>query len=120
MPKLFCGGLSFDTTDNTLRDRFSEFGDVLSAIVILDRESGRSKGFGFVEFAETKDAEKAMDGMRDQELDGRTIRVDMANERPPRREGGRGCFTCGEEGHRAADCRSGGSRDRGDRDGTHR
>jgi RNA recognition motif-containing protein len=66
MPKLFIGGLSWGTTDETLRERFTEFGEVLSATVIMDRESGRSRGFGFVEYAEMKDAEAAVEGMRDQ------------------------------------------------------
>lgn len=88
MPKVFVGGLAWATNDDSLRARFEEFGEILSATVISDRETGRSRGFGFVEFADLKDAEAAVSGMRDQELDGRSIRVDLANDRPPRREYG--------------------------------
>ncbi|KAI8924580.1 hypothetical protein BC831DRAFT_454235 [Entophlyctis helioformis] len=96
--KVFCGGLSWSTTDDSLRARFEEYGRVISASVILDRETGRSKGFGFVEFEEPKDAESAVEGMKDQDLDGRTIRVDLASG--TRREGGGGGFRGGRGGGR--------------------
>lgn len=71
--KLYVGGLAWATTDESLRDRFKEFGDVVSAVVITDRESGRSRGFGceilsdylVVEYADLKDAESARDGLNE-------------------------------------------------------
>jgi cold-inducible RNA-binding protein len=103
MTKVFVGALAWATTDDSLRSRFEEFGEVVSANVIRDRETGRSKGFGFVEFAESKDAEAACEGLRDQELDGRNIRVEIASDRPPRRdreEGGGGGSWGGERRER--------------------
>ncbi|MCP4501671.1 MAG: RNA-binding protein [Deltaproteobacteria bacterium] len=90
MQKLFVGGLSWGTTDDTLREGFERFGEVTDAKVILDRETGRSRGFGFVSFAEGDAASTAISEMDGQELDGRVIRVNEANERPPRRGGGGG------------------------------
>jgi len=83
--KLYVGNLSFDTTDQILQDTFSAYGEVTSAIVIMDRESGRSKGFGFVEFAQDADAKKAMEEMNGKEVDGRSLKVDEAKE-PRERE----------------------------------
>lgn len=79
--KLFVGGLSWGTTDDGLRSAFEEFGEVTDAKVITERETGRSRGFGFVTFGAAEDAEAALSGMNGVELDGRTIRVDLANER---------------------------------------
>ncbi len=79
--KLFVGGLSWDTTDDSLKGAFESFGDITEAKVILDRNSGRSRGFGFVTFGTEENARTAMDAMKDTELDGRTIRVDFANDR---------------------------------------
>jgi len=83
--KLYVGNLSFDTTDQILQDTFSAYGEVTSAIVIMDRESGSSKGFGFVEFAQDADAKKAMEEMNGKEVDGRSLKVDEAKE-PRKRE----------------------------------
>ncbi|WCJ33150.1 glycine-rich RNA-binding protein 4 [Euphorbia peplus] len=80
--RLFVGGLSYSTDDQSLKDAFSSFGDVTSARVIIDRESGRSRGFGFVDFETTDIANSAMSAMDGQELEGRNIRVSLANERP--------------------------------------
>ena len=79
--KLFVGGLSFNTTDQGLQQAFGTFGTVVDAKVITDRDSGRSRGFGFVSFSEEGDAERALQQMNGAELDSRTIRVDHANER---------------------------------------
>lgn len=79
--KLFVGGLSWDTTDQSLNDAFAEFGTVTEAKVIHDRDTGRSRGFGFVTFDNAESARAAVDSMNDTELDGRNIRVDIANER---------------------------------------
>jgi RNA recognition motif-containing protein len=84
MYKLFVGGLPFATTDDELRDLFASHGTVASANVVRDRESGRSKGFGFVEFEnddEGKAAEKALNGS---ELGGRTISVAEARPKEDR------------------------------------
>ena len=90
--KLFVGGLAWATDDNSLRNAFEEYGEVTEAKVILDRETGRSRGFGFVTFADSSSATSAVEGMNNQELDGRTIRVDVAQERSrgPRGGGGGG------------------------------
>jgi cold-inducible RNA-binding protein len=86
--KLFVGSLSWNTTDEGLRRAFEKFGEVLEAKVIKDRDTDRSRGFGFVSFANPKDAMDAMQGMDGQELDGRTIKVNEAQERE--RSGGGG------------------------------
>lgn len=79
--KLFVGGLSWDTDTEGLRAAFAEYGNVSDAVVVQDRETGRSRGFGFVTFDNDDDAKKAMDAMNGAELDGRTIRCDQAIER---------------------------------------
>lgn len=85
--KLYIGGLSYDTSEGTLREKFSEAGTVESATVITDRMSGRSKGFGFVEMSSDAEAEKAIEMFNGKELDGRTITV---NEARPKEAGSRG------------------------------
>ena len=82
--KLFIGGLSWGTSDETLRQGFEQFGEVQEAVVVKDRETGRSRGFGFVTFTQDADADAAVQGMNGQEFDGRNIQVDEARERPPR------------------------------------
>jgi RNA recognition motif-containing protein len=88
--KLFVGSLSWNTTDEGLRRAFEKFGEVLEAKVIKDRETDRSRGFGFVSFANPKDAMDAMQAMDGQELDGRTIKVNEAQERERTGGGGGG------------------------------
>jgi len=85
--KLFVGGLAWATTDQTLHDSFKEFGDIASAIVITDRSTGRSKGFGFVTFVDTSNAQKAVDGMKGKDIDGRAISVDFASNQEERGAG---------------------------------
>eukprot|EP00268_Persea_americana_P068304 TRINITY_DN94_c0_g1_i2.p1 TRINITY_DN94_c0_g1~~TRINITY_DN94_c0_g1_i2.p1 ORF type:complete len:158 (+),score=36.49 TRINITY_DN94_c0_g1_i2:262-735(+) len=80
--KLFIGGLSYGTDDQSLREAFSSFGDVTEARVINDRDTGKSRGFGFVNFATDESASSALSSMDGQELNGRSIRVSYANERP--------------------------------------
>ena len=75
--KLFVGSLSWNTDDHGLRAAFEVFGDVTDAKVITDRDSGRSRGFGFVTFADSKAAQRAMEEMNGAELDGRTLNVDV-------------------------------------------
>ena len=87
---LFVGSLAYATTDDTLKAFFESIGEVTSARVITDRDSGRSKGFGFVEFASEDDNQKAVDQLNGKELDGRTISVSLARpkEDRPRRDFG--------------------------------
>lgn len=86
--KLFIGGLSYGTDDQSLKDAFSSFGDVVEARVITDRDTGRSRGFGFVNFTSDESASSALSAMDGQELNGRNIRVSYANERTPGPRGG--------------------------------
>lgn len=90
--KLYVGGLPYSTTDAELREAFSQAGAVSSATIIMDRMSGRSKGFGFVEFANDDDAMKAIDMMNGKEFGGRTLTVNEARPMEPRapRSGGGG------------------------------
>lgn len=85
--KVFVGGLSWDTQDAQLSQAFAAIGPVREAKVITDRETGRSRGFGFVTFDNADDARTAIEKMDGTMLDGRTIRVDQANDRAPRRGG---------------------------------
>lgn len=89
---LFIGSLAYATTDETLAAHFAQIGPVASARVITDRDSGRSKGFGFVEFENESDNQKAVDQLDGKELDGRTISVGLARpkEDRPRRDNDRG------------------------------
>lgn len=90
MKKLFVGSLSFSTTDKELENAFNRFGTVTEAKVINDRDTGRSRGFGFVTFEEDAAAQAAIDEMNGKTLDGRTITVNEAQEkkRDDRRGGG--------------------------------
>jgi RNA recognition motif-containing protein len=98
MKKLFIGGLSFNTMDDGLREAFERFGEVTEAKVITDRETGRSRGFGFVTFTEASAADAAIAEMNDKDLDGRTIRVNEAEEKQRGGGGGRGGFGGGRGG----------------------
>jgi RNA recognition motif-containing protein len=86
--KLFVGSLSWDTNDEGLRNAFSAHGEVSEAVVISDRDTGRSRGFGFVTFEDDEAADKAVAALNGTELDGRTIRVDVAQAK--QRSGGGG------------------------------
>lgn len=88
--KLFVGGLSWSTTDETLREAFERFGAVSDAKVITDRETGRSRGFGFVTFADAASASAAMSEMDGANLHGRVIKVNEAEDKGPRTGGGGG------------------------------
>ncbi|KAH7328946.1 hypothetical protein B0I35DRAFT_448369 [Stachybotrys elegans] len=79
MSKLFIGGLAWHTQDETLRQKFVEFGAVEEAVVVKDRDTGRSRGFGFVRYSHEGDAQKAIAAMNNVEFDGRLIRVDRAS-----------------------------------------
>ena len=82
--RLFVGSLSWNTTDDQLKDFFSSAGTVSSANVIVDRETNRSKGFGFVEMSDEKEAQEAIASLNGKELDGRTIIVSEAKPREQR------------------------------------
>jgi len=83
--KLYVGGLSYSTTQGSLSDAFSQAGVVLSAIVITDKMTGRSKGFGFVEMSTEEEAQTAINMFNGKELDGRTITVNEARPQETRR-----------------------------------
>jgi RNA recognition motif-containing protein len=85
---LFIGSLAYATTDDSLKAFFETIGPVVSARVITDRDSGRSKGFGFVEFEKDEDNQKAVDQLNGKELDGRTINVSLARPKEDRPQGG--------------------------------
>lgn len=114
--KLFVGGLSWDTTDDSLRAFFAQAGTVTSARVITDKYTGKSRGFGFVEMATDEEAKKAVDELNGKELDARTIVVNEARPQAPREDFGGGAggrsFNRGG-GH--DDRRGGGRNDRGGR-----
>ena len=103
---IFVGGLSWGTDDDSLRKAFEAFGTVNSAQVIMDRETGRSRGFGFVEMSDNAEAERAIEQMNGADLDGRQIRVNEAQPRGSGGGGGRGGRGGGRGGY-------GGGGDRG-------
>jgi hypothetical protein len=86
--KLFVGNLPFSATDETLRELFSQSGTVESAQVIMDKFSGRSKGFGFVEMSTDEEAQQAVAKFNSHELDGRALTVNEARPMAPREGGG--------------------------------
>jgi RNA recognition motif-containing protein len=88
--KLFVGGLSWGTDDNSLQAAFSHYGNVTEAKVIMERDTGRSRGFGFVTFQDAQEASAAISGLDGAELDGRAIRVNVAGDKPRGNRGGRG------------------------------
>lgn len=87
MKKLYIGNLSYDTREDDLRAACEEFGPVMSCTILTDRDTGRSRGFGFVEIADDDQAVKTIEGLDGANLDGRPLRV---NEARPRGEGGGG------------------------------
>jgi len=105
---IFVGNLPYGATDSDLRKAFEAYGQVSSASVIVDKFTGKSRGFGFIEMPNAEEARAAISGLNDQDLHGRPMRVNEAQpreDRPPRREGGGGGWGGG----------GGGGRDRGDR-----
>ena len=90
--KLYVGGLSYNTTEATLKDTFAAVGAVETAVIIMDKMTGRSKGFGFVEMATEEEAKAAIEKINGTELDGRTLTVNEAKPMEPRapRTGGFG------------------------------
>jgi cold-inducible RNA-binding protein len=98
--RLFVGNLSFDTNELELRDLFSQLGPVAEVKVVTDRETGRPRGFAFVEMTSPEDAQKAIAELDGRELGGRTIKVNQAEARPARSGGGGGGGGGGRGGRR--------------------
>jgi RNA recognition motif-containing protein len=90
--KLYVGGLAYNVTDKELEEVFAEQGKVLSATVIKDRDSGQSKGFGFVEMDDLKEAQNAIKELNGKEISGRAIMVNQARPQEDRRPSGGGSF----------------------------
>ncbi len=125
--KLFVGGLSWDTTEDTLRAHFSKVGPVASAQVITDKFTGKSRGFGFVEMTNPDDSQKAIETLNGTQLDGRSIVVNEARPMAPRENrggfggGGGGGYRGGRGGGGGGKGGYGGRRDdRGGHGGGHR
>lgn len=104
--KIFVGNLSWDTTDDSLNQFFSSIGTVTSAKVMTDKFTGRSRGFGFVEMASDEDADKAINELNGQSLDGRNVAVNEARPREERNDRPRSFDRGGNRNH------NGGNRDR--------
>jgi len=96
--KLYVGNLSYNVTSSSLEEMFSQYGTVRSAEVIQDRDTGRSKGFGFVEMADDNAAREAIAGLNAKEYDGRPLTVNEAKPREPRSGGGGGGYGGGRGG----------------------
>ncbi len=91
--KLYVGGLPYSTQEDALKELFAQAGNVVSAVIIMDKMSGRSKGFGFVEMSTNEEAQAAIAQFNDQEFEGRKLTVNEARPmeaRPPRQSGGGG------------------------------
>jgi len=82
--KLYVGNLSYDTTEDKLKELFGQHGQVQDVVIIKDKLSGRSKGFGFVELSDSSEAQKAIDALNGTELDGRELRVNVARPKTER------------------------------------
>lgn len=87
---IYVGNLSYQTTEDELRDLFAEFGDVVSAKLIVDKFTAQSKGFGFVEMSNNSEAQKAMDDVNGRDINGRSVTVNQARPRQERSRGGGG------------------------------
>ncbi len=112
--KLYVGNLGYETTEATVRTAFEPHGEVTSVNLITDRDSGRPKGFGFVEMGSAEEAQKAKDALDGTQLDGRSIKVDVAKEQAPRapRSGGFGGGGYGGGGSRGGGFGGGGGGNR--------
>jgi len=88
--KLFVGNLSFNTTENDLNDAFAAFGTVTETNLMMDRETGRPRGFGFITMSSADEAQKAIAAMNGKEIDGRALTVNVAKPREERTGGGGG------------------------------
>ncbi len=108
--KLYVGNLSFNTSESQLRDLFAQHGDVTSASLVMDRETGRPRGFGFVEFSNADAAKAAIAALNGKEVDGRSLTVNEAKPREAGGGGGRGGFGGGGGGGGRGGFGGGGSR----------
>ena len=90
--KLYVGNLPWSLNNDSLRELFTQYGEITEAVIIMDKYSGRSKGFGFVTFANEADAQRAIDEMANKELEGRKIIVNVARPKEQRPGGDRGGF----------------------------
>lgn len=95
---IYVGNLPFSTTDTDLEDLFSQFGQISRAAIITDRETGRSRGFGFVEMENDEEGRKAIEEMNEKDFDGRQLTVNEARPRAPRTGGGGGGYGGGGGG----------------------
>ncbi len=105
MKNIFVGNLSFQTTEDELRTAFERYGEVLSVKTITDRETGRARGFAFIEMANAEEADRAIAELNGGSLDGRTLTVNEAKQRPERdfsgrNRGGGGGFRQNDDQHR--------------------
>ena len=108
--KLYVGGLPYSTTDADLRDAFAEAGAVDSATIIIDKMSGRSKGFGFVEMSSDEEAQRAIEMWNGKDFGGRTLTVNEARPMEERPRGGGGNFRGGNDRGGYRNDRGGGGR----------
>jgi RNA recognition motif-containing protein len=115
--RIYVGNMSFSTTEETLREAFEQHGAVDNVTIVTDRDTGRPRGFGFVEMGNNEEAQRAIDALNGTELDGRTLTVNEARPQE-RRGGGGGSFGRGGGGFAGGGGRGrgGGGRDRGRRD----
>ncbi len=90
---IYVSNLSFNTSDAELNELFAKFGEVTSAKVIMDRETGRSRGFGFVEMPSNEEGKDAMLGLNNKEVEGRAMSVSVAKKREERSSGGSGGYS---------------------------
>jgi nucleolin len=84
LQKLYVGNLNWQITDDALRKTFSKHGELVDAFIVRDRLSGKSRGFGFVEFAKKQEAENAREELDGSQFEGRTMKVNLADSKPPR------------------------------------
>ena len=110
--KIYVGNMSFDVAETDLEQAFAEFGEVASVNILKDRDTGQSKGFGFVEMPDEEQAQAAIAEMNDKEFMGRNLKVDKAKERPsrPQGRGGFGPRGAGRPGSRGRGGARGGDR----------
>jgi len=110
--KLFVGNLSFQTTENDLQDAFAAHGTVVEANLMMDRMSGRPRGFGFITMGSPEEAQKAIEAMNGAQLDGRALTVNLARPREERPAGGGGGGGGGRRGYGGGGGGGGGGRSR--------
>jgi len=105
---IYVGNLPYDASDSDLQQLFEKYGTVTSARVVVDRATGRAKGFGFVEMNDRAEAEKAIAATNGSDMNGRPLRVNESQPKPPRSEGGGGGYRGGSSGGRGGNGGGGG------------